>query len=191
LPALSAKDLGQPFPCRNHPCGCQNAEQCWRNCCCFTPEEKLAWAEVHGIVPPPYAEQPQVGGWNVPRSRDLESTSQSSHTHCTDCERSKSVQAIRGLHKRSCCSKNGCCSSDGDNHPTSPSTNPNRLILGALASHCQNLPTLWLTTGAVPPPTIPVACTHYWPALGWLSDDNPSTARHFTSLIEPPPRLDA
>ncbi|HJT78443.1 MAG TPA: hypothetical protein VJ739_14665, partial [Gemmataceae bacterium] len=40
------------------PCGCQSAEQCWRHCCCYTPEEKLAWAHAHGIEPPAYAERP-------------------------------------------------------------------------------------------------------------------------------------
>lgn len=52
MAATVEKDLSQPFPCMNSPCGCQNAEQCWRSCCCHTPAERLAWAKAHGIAPP-------------------------------------------------------------------------------------------------------------------------------------------
>lgn len=42
-----------PFPCQSHPCGCQTSEQGWAgDCCCFTLEQKLAWADARGIVPP-------------------------------------------------------------------------------------------------------------------------------------------
>src|SRR5437764_8818198 len=58
LPLPPEKDLSQPFPCQDHACGCRSAEECWRHCCCYTPEEKLAWARAHGIEPPAYAERP-------------------------------------------------------------------------------------------------------------------------------------
>src|SRR4051794_28407127 len=63
LPAAPArKDATIPFPCQDHPCGCQTAEQCWSGCCCFTPAERWAWAEAHHVRPPAYAERP-AGGW--------------------------------------------------------------------------------------------------------------------------------
>ena len=49
-----AKDLSQAFPCMYRQCGCRNAEQCWRGCCCFTNRQKLAWAEDHGVAAPDY-----------------------------------------------------------------------------------------------------------------------------------------
>jgi hypothetical protein len=52
------KDLKQPFPCQNSPCGCKTAEQCWSNCCCLTPKQRLAWAERNGVTPPSYAALP-------------------------------------------------------------------------------------------------------------------------------------
>ena len=52
------KDNSQLFPCRCCPCGCKTAEQCWSSCCCFTPAERLAWAEKNGITPPSYAQRP-------------------------------------------------------------------------------------------------------------------------------------
>src|SRR5262249_62306385 len=54
-PPLAAKDTRIPFPCMNHPCGCQTAERCWQSCCCFTPAERLAWARDHNVSPPSYA----------------------------------------------------------------------------------------------------------------------------------------
>jgi hypothetical protein len=50
-----SKDLSQPFPCQHCACGCKSAEQCWKNCCCFSPTEKAAWAKKNGVTPPSYA----------------------------------------------------------------------------------------------------------------------------------------
>jgi hypothetical protein len=42
-----------PHPCQGHACACATSEQSWTgDCCCFTLEEKLAWAEARGIEPP-------------------------------------------------------------------------------------------------------------------------------------------
>ncbi len=45
------KDLSRPFPCQNRPCGCMSAAQCKKKCCCFSDEQKLAWAKRHGVDP--------------------------------------------------------------------------------------------------------------------------------------------
>ena len=50
----AGKDLSQPFPCMHRRCGCRSAEQCWRGCCCFTNQQKLAWAKANSVVPPEY-----------------------------------------------------------------------------------------------------------------------------------------
>ncbi len=50
LPALPIG--GKPFPCQHHNCGCNTAEQCWRSCCCMTPEQRLEWARENGVTPP-------------------------------------------------------------------------------------------------------------------------------------------
>jgi hypothetical protein len=49
------KDLSQPFPCQHCACGCKNAEECWTNCCCFTPAQRADWARENGVTPPVYA----------------------------------------------------------------------------------------------------------------------------------------
>jgi len=48
---LAAKDRRRPFPCMDKPCGCATAEQCFSNCCCHTPAERLAWARAHQVEP--------------------------------------------------------------------------------------------------------------------------------------------
>src|SRR5207249_11117235 len=54
-PRAASKSGTTPFPCQNHPCGCTTPEQGWAgDCCCFTLEQKLTWAEERGIEPPPH-----------------------------------------------------------------------------------------------------------------------------------------
>lgn len=54
FPAGAGKDLSRPFPCMHGACGCGNADQCWKSCCCHTLEERLAWARRHRVRPPQY-----------------------------------------------------------------------------------------------------------------------------------------
>ena len=42
------------FPCESCGCGCTTAEHCWRNCCCYTNQEKVAWARENGVAVPEY-----------------------------------------------------------------------------------------------------------------------------------------
>ena len=52
LPVIVLKDTTIAYPCQTRGCGCQNADQCWKSCCCFSDVEKLAWAKANGITPP-------------------------------------------------------------------------------------------------------------------------------------------
>lgn len=49
MPATVEKDASEAFPCQHHRCGCHSAEQCRRSCCCFSDEQKVAWAQAHGV----------------------------------------------------------------------------------------------------------------------------------------------
>jgi len=48
---LAAKDRSRPFPCRDKPCGCVSADQCFKKCCCHTPAQLLAWAKRNDLEP--------------------------------------------------------------------------------------------------------------------------------------------
>ena len=49
-----AKEVGELFPCMSCGCGCVNAEVCWRDCCCYNTDQKLAWAREHNVQVPDY-----------------------------------------------------------------------------------------------------------------------------------------
>jgi len=52
LPRRAEASDGKPFPCQGHACGCGSAAQCWKQCCCYTPRQKLAWAIQNQVEPP-------------------------------------------------------------------------------------------------------------------------------------------
>lgn len=54
IPQRKSAANDAPFPCQDRPCGCATAEACWRQCCCFTDDEKLKWAVEHGVTPPEF-----------------------------------------------------------------------------------------------------------------------------------------
>lgn len=53
LGAAVLTDQGaERYPCEDHACGCVSALECWSNCCCHTPHQRLVWAITHGVQPP-------------------------------------------------------------------------------------------------------------------------------------------
>jgi len=50
----AAAGAHQRYPCEDCGCACLNAEQCWARCCCFTHQQKIAWAREHGVAVPAY-----------------------------------------------------------------------------------------------------------------------------------------
>src|SRR5438445_841636 len=113
LPSLAHKDHSQPFPCQDHPCGCHTAEQCWQHCCCFSPEERFAWAEAHHVEPPAYAERPTAQGWQTARLRDRAAAG-AEDSACTRCTTRQTCQTCSAPTEKSCCSNRqdevSCCS---------------------------------------------------------------------------------
>jgi hypothetical protein len=123
LPAPAVKDHSQPYPCENRPCGCLTAEQCWQgDCCCFTLEEKLAWAEANGIEPPKHV-RPLVESRKARRATPMKKS-------CCSESNSGSVKSI--LSSSSCCGHSQstgspCCSQKShevEPNPKCPHCNP-------------------------------------------------------------------
>lgn len=175
LPVFVHKNIAQPFPCQDHPCGCRTAEQCWSHCCCFTPEERWAWASAHNVQPPAYAEKPAApssNGWNTVKLRDRAATA-----------------------TKSCCSAKtehaSCCQTAAKSPEKSSSSSDGRIrwTTAMNAWHCQGYSTLWVSIGSVlpvPPRTVWVADETppaYIPLLSVRTDKSSSTP------LDPPPRL--
>lgn len=144
LPAAPVRKGSVPFICQARACGCQSAEQCWSGCCCFTPEERWAWARQHHIEPPDYAEAPRAGSWQSSRKRDADRpaaccTGESSPNESpTCCQQHKPEKQP---------------SSDNGNHVRPPGTSAKKAPrtawkLGIEALKCKGHSVLWVGTGA-------------------------------------------
>lgn len=171
LPARARKQTsGVPFPCQDHPCGCRTAEQCWKSCYCFTPEQRLAWAREHNVTPPAYAERPApaTGGWRTTPLR----------------LQSKAVAV------KSCCQKiatKACCASKSrpvsHKHPAPVKG----LALRLTAAQCQGFATHGISGGAVVPAPLSVAWEPGLVPQGWvIAADLAAPRLHFTPPAPPP-----
>ncbi len=177
LPVFAHKESGQSFPCQDHPCGCESAEQCWRGCCCFTVEERWEWARAHGVEPPAYAEKPKApenaGGWNTVKLRD---------------------RARGASEAKRCCNakteRASCCQTTAKN-AGKPSSSEGRIrwTTALRAWQCRGASTLWISLGSVLPAS---------PRAVWILEETPPIwmrpfsirADKIASIpLDPPPRM--
>ena len=122
LPHQVKNPADQPYPCMNCPCGCENAEACWRDCCCFSQQEKLAWAKENGVTPPAFV------------SVAVEKPSCCSKPACCS----------KHVAKASCCSQKkspSCCggSSACGKRPSRQRRTPSNVLVMFQALRCQGL----------------------------------------------------
>jgi hypothetical protein len=150
LPALSHKDSSQPFPCQHRACGCQSAEQCWRSCCCFTPEEHWDWARANHVEPPAYATKPANRGWHTVRLRDQAEGRIEPAASCPHCARATKT----------------CCH---DDHPNRPAPAGSWLWASTFdVLRCQGISNLWVTAGNVLPPDPPQVWRAWEAPVSWI-----------------------
>ena len=148
LPGKSGKDLSVPFPCMDSPCGCQNAEQCWRSCCCTTLEQRIDWARKNHIKPPDFAiADARAKGINVDDFTGEHTCSDEKHDCCDDGPESM------------CC----CCS-----HASQPqASNADNSIVLIRALQCSGVGYDWTSVGvAVIVP--PISCEFQLIPCGWI-----------------------
>lgn len=141
-----SKETSTPFPCQHHRCGCRSADQCWKKCCCFTNQQKLAWAKHHGVTPPAYVVAAANGEKPTDESHAQKCcatvkrschSAQRTHQHGVqhaDCARASNTQSAKAASE----------SDDGDTH----------YVIGALAQQCRGESSYWnsLPWSVLPPP---------------------------------------
>jgi hypothetical protein len=88
------KDLSQPFPCMYRHCGCRNAQQCWRGCCCFSNKQKLEWAEANNVTPPPYVAAAAERETSQPPKASCCSTKKSGSCHSAAAPAAEEVLSL-------------------------------------------------------------------------------------------------
>lgn len=175
LPAAPRVAGGPAFPCQDHACGCQSAEQCWAGCCCLTPDERWAWARAHQVEPPSYAERPASASWSTTRLRDREQPPAS----------------------KPCCqqapTKSTCCSSHAQTQ-TSSETKAQagkgtvRWTSTIAGLKCRGHSTLWTTTGAAVPAVAPLTWQPWFAPIGCLAWSNEFSDASRFPPASPPPR---
>jgi hypothetical protein len=93
-----AKETGRPYPCMNRPCACTSYDECWAgDCCCFTLEEKIAWAAANSITPPNHV-------LSLLQHRHSEPADESTCPHCkaTASKKTDSSRWICGFAVQRC-----------------------------------------------------------------------------------------
>lgn len=170
---------GAAFPCQGHHCGCQDADSCWRTCCCYTATEKVAWASARGVEAPPSAVAAADAEWNAPRQRDRDKPSAA-------CARCAERQAEAECVGQSCSAQ----SSVNDTTPTSteePASTTWRLSVSPVK--CRALISVWVQNGSICPPTPVVCWSPCWECFGWVSPIEHTFDQLRYSPPSPPPRV--
>ncbi|CAN5187896.1 hypothetical protein BH10PLA2_BH10PLA2_07220 [soil metagenome] len=138
-------EVAQAYPCQNRPCGCLSSEECWKgDCCCFTLEAKLEWAEANGIEPPPHVRPlvaARVARMTQPTKRSrCSKADQTPHRAqgkaCTVLD-SEQEGAEVGPASTNCplCATNDCAEHAGTN--SSAQQPPVRWVIGLIAQRCR------------------------------------------------------
>jgi hypothetical protein len=133
LPVPMLRHANELYPCAQCGCGCTDAETCWRKCCCYTNEQKLAWAERHGVTPPGF----------VIAAAARERASASKHQACCESAVCHSTDC-----RRPCCAHResaSCCQAASAPRETKSSRS---FVLGISALRCRGLS---LTVSSMPP----------------------------------------
>ncbi len=200
--ATAQKDKSKPFPCQDRPCGCMSADACMRSCCCFTANERLAWAKAHDVEPIPEL---------VAAAKQESATSHEPCEHagaCNHCDHAQTVAQTQPPSRAKCCSSKAASQPGTQTHPatagkpeagqahdavTSEEASANEessdgdwrviWIVGSLASKCQGLGPMSPLSFPTLPPVPTVDYLHDWCCGNIVPCDQP----HFLSAIHQPP----
>lgn len=167
LPTGGGKDRSVPFPCMDRPCGCRDAAGCKEHCCCFTSEQKLAWAAEHQVDPEPFV------NFSALASRRQAGEVMSSENGVTCCAISAhQPEASARCHEEfaSHSGSVGCgiesqrsdVSDDSlASRPALPDGDDDSISIAAYRA-CHGLAPLWSTLSAALPPPRPMAYEFVW-----------------------------
>lgn len=209
---LSGKDRSRPFPCRDKPCGCVSAEQCFKTCCCHTPAQLLAWARGNDVEPAVLAALARRVAAEVPVAAIASAAS---------CCATPAIVAAGCCSPKSAAAANpgaGACertpNADGDGDmcrddrslaggatstidPATPrdATDPGdeplstrTLVLRSMLA-CGGIVAEWFSIGGAPPPPAVVAVASVSPLAVTLVDRDESLRPRHVAPDVPPPRV--
>ena len=173
LPLPVEKDVSQPFPCQHHRCGCRDAAQCWNHCCCFSRNEKLAWAQANGVTPP-----------SEFLADDEDSDDATGHRGCSSCVEHAGANPVEHAGaNQGCCAttKRVCCKKTDPPQPVASNSTDN-YVVGIYALGCQGGSTVWVALATAVPLPPAVSLEHDQTPHEWVVQ----RTVHLTSLTNPP-----
>jgi hypothetical protein len=184
--ASHGKDAAHPFPCQGRSCGCQNAEQCWHHCCCFSREEHLSWARSVGVDPPPDIDPSRNAGWRVARRTEAAIESSEAARGCTRCNQTQTPERITSQASELCESK-----APDSRRATNSEGSRSRCswYVGIAPLKCKGLTTYWVAAGGT---FVSLASTLLRPGteprVNWIATSSIATSIEI-SPPDPPPRV--
>lgn len=178
LPTGRPKDRSIAFPCMDRPCGCHDAADCKAHCCCFSSDEKLAWAAEHGVDAEPFVDR--AGSDRLPDEAPHSRLLSEAENSC--CEK----------HVASCCSPAG---NHADGHravsnlrkPDCGQTTSDQFVSISAFRQC-NVGFLWSVLSAALAPPEPLVYEFEWLLTGHVLQQNAKTISLSFSPPTPPPR---
>jgi hypothetical protein len=149
VPHFSEKDRTRPFACQDRECGCRNSDDCWHHCCCFSIQERIAWAKNHDVSPPPDIPSETAQGWHVPRLRDRDNGPSQSQQVCEKCRQPHAedgcIASERNRASAEPSKSKTCCSEK-------PAKDSGIRVVGFQTLRCKGFSTQWVVVGTVAPP---------------------------------------
>jgi hypothetical protein len=203
LPSSSTeKDLSEPFPCQNRPCGCRSADQCWKKCCCFNDVQKVAWAKANHVKVPGFvlAAAKQAGA-HSPKKADFYALKKPAY-RCSRCIAKKQKPT-----KSSCCQqqyedtktvKAQCCETgcksirlQSEDYGRSAKSKPARIkwVLAVYAAECQGQGSFWFCLPASIVPERLTLVTSPEPQPGIFIVESESLRQASLAPPLPPPKI--
>jgi hypothetical protein len=202
LPAGGKKDRSIPFPCMDRTCGCHDAAGCKAHCCCFSGEEKLAWAAAHDVDPSPFVDNRTLASLS---HEGCVADDTGHQAHSASCCSKKAASSKVASHARDsedptknsnfCDSSRppltslggrentgGSCASSDRKHDT------DGLLTIAAVRECTGLQPLWTLVGAALPPAEPVGYEFDWLPTGRVVQRDAAVTILSYSPPTPPPR---
>ena len=188
---IAAKDRSVPFPCMNSPCGCASAEQCFRECCCTTVGERLAFARRHRLDADLIAslEARMKGDAELAERKPRKSSCCSGDRAATNCCTSQESPGVaEAAAPESCC--DAPPASDSGNACPAPAVaegRPRLVTLQAMLA-CKGIVASWVAVAGAPP-TPRFEITGLLPPRDWVELLDVAGESPLLVPVPPPPKV--
>jgi hypothetical protein len=181
------KDRSRPFPCMDKPCGCATAEQCFANCCCHTPAQRLAWARANRVEAAVLtALEQRVAAARAPTSNCHSAGPRGARCCATAVAAPVDPEAPEVCGEYRSLAADPEPESDTEHDDAADAAGPHIVILRDMLA-CGGILTAWLACGAALPPPV-VTCERSAEPAGAVACRDEVSRSERSAPDAPPPR---